>query len=516
MGLRLPSLLVLWLALCYASDIKRGRDPNHGHYVCSTWGNNHFKTFDNDFYVFPGVCDYNFASDCQGSYKEFSVHIQRELNDQGHPDIQYVLVTVKDVAIYLTHKMVVVDGQIVRTPYYRSGILIENSDIYIKLYARVGIVLLWNRGDALMLELDAKFNNQTCGLCGDYNGQPIYNEFISNGMQYNAITFGNLQKINKPDTVCEDPDETKPVDLCEQHREECEALLTAPAFEDCKSRLNLEQYIRACMQDRCACEQVEDSFCLCSTISEYSRQCSHSGGKPQDWRTPQFCRTVYDDMTGKGCVATSQCSCKLHGNLYSPGQNITNECENCTCQSGRWICQDLPCPGTCALEGGAHITTFDGKKYTFHGDCYYVLTKLQSSTNDSHALLGELGPCGSSDKQTCLKMVVLLTDHKQNIVAFKPDGTVLLNENEVHLPHVSASFSVFQPSSYHIIVETNAGLKLQIQLAPMMQLFAIADQSVKGTVQGKYELLSSMEDYSVSELIRGRKRLAAETTESRS
>ncbi|KAL8168519.1 UNVERIFIED_CONTAM: hypothetical protein K2H54_000536 [Gekko kuhli] len=81
---------------------------------------------------------------------------------------------------------------------------------------------------------------------------------------------------------------------------------------------------------------------------------------------------------------------------------------------------------------------------------------------------------------------------------------------------LAASFSVFQPSSYHIIVETNAGLKLQIQLAPMMQLFAIADQSVKGTVQGKYELLSSMEDYSVSELIRGRKLLAAETTESRS
>ncbi|XP_060118384.1 mucin-2 [Heteronotia binoei] len=524
MGKRLPSLLILWLALCYASEIKKGRDPNHGHYVCSTWGNNHFKTFDGDFYQFPGLCDYNFASDCQESYKEFSVHIQRELNDQGHPDIQYVLVTVKDVAIYFTHKMVVVDGQIVRTPYYSSGILIEKTDIYTKMYARVGMVLLWNREDALMFELDAKFNNKTCGLCGDYNGQPIYNEFLSNGLKYNPITFGNLQKINKPNVVCEDPDETQTVPLCDQHREECEALLTAPAFEDCKSRLNLEQYIQACMQDKCACQQVEDSFCLCSTVSEYSRQCSHSGGKPQNWRTSQFCPkscpgnmiymesgspcmdscshleisslceehymdgcfcpegTVYDDITGKGCVATSQCSCKLHGNLYSPGQNITNECENCTCQSGRWICQDLPCPGTCALEGGAHITTFDGKKYTFHGDCYYVLTK--SSKNDSYVLLGELGPCGSTDKQTCLKMVVLLTDHKQNIVVFKPDGTVLLNENEVHLPHVSASFSVFQPSSYHIIVETKLGLKLQIQLVPIMQLFVIADQSVKGVVQG--------------------------------
>ncbi|XP_077175195.1 mucin-2-like [Paroedura picta] len=526
MGLRLPSLLILWVALCYAGELKRGRDPNHGHYVCSTWGNNHFKTFDGDFYQFPGLCDYNFASDCQESYKEFSVHIQRQLNDQNHPGIHNILVTLKDVAIYFNNKMVVVDGQIVRTPYYSSGIHIKKNNIYTEIHTREGIDLLWNGEDALMLELDARFNNKTCGLCGDYNGQPIYNEFLSNGLKYDAITFGNLQKINKPNEECEDPDETQTVDPCNQHREECEALLTSPAFTDCQSRLNLEQYIQACMQDKCACQQAEDSFCLCSTISEFSRQCSHSGGKPQNWRSSQFCPkscpgnmiymesgspcmdscshleisslceehymdgcfcpegTVYDDITGKGCVATNQCSCKLHGNLFSPGQNITNECESCTCQSGRWICQDLPCPGTCALEGGAHITTFDGKKYTFHGDCYYVLTKLQSSKNETNVLLGELGPCGSTGKQTCLKMVVLLVDNKQNIVVFKPDGTVLLNENEVHLPHVSASFSVFQPSSYHIIVETNLGLKLQIQIVPIMQLFTIADQSVKGIVQG--------------------------------
>ncbi|KYO22193.1 hypothetical protein Y1Q_0000777 [Alligator mississippiensis] len=476
---------------------------------------------------------FRFASDCRETYKEFSVHIQRGLNKKGHPEIQNVLVTIKDVKIYLTHKYAAVDEEIVKTPHYMSGILIETSDVYTKVYARAGLVLMWNREDSLMLELDPKFNNHTCGLCGDYNGQQVYNEFISGDMEYNPITYGNEHKINTPNSICEDPDETQQVTTCHQHHDECTQLLTSQAFSDCHSRLNLEMYVNACMQDKCACQEAEDAFCLCSTISEYSRQCSHAGGRPRNWRTEKLCPkscpgnmvyqessspcidtcshleisnlceehymdgcfcpegTVYDDLTEKGCVAVNKCSCKLHGQLYSPGQKIANECEECTCDSGRWICHDLPCPGTCMLEGGSHITTFDGKKYIFHGECYYVLTK--NTVNDSHTLLAELGPCSFEDKQTCLKNVVLLIDHKRNIVVFKADGTVLLNELVIHLPHVTASFSVFQPSSHYLVVHTDFGLRLQIQLLPVMQLFVIVNQTAHGKLQGLCGNFNGME-----------------------
>ncbi|XP_052548689.1 mucin-2 isoform X50 [Tympanuchus pallidicinctus] len=519
MGLRAAGLLVLWLALSNTSEIRKGRTRNHGHYVCSTWGNNHFKTFDGDIYQFPGTCEYNFVSDCQDSYREFSVHIQRALNSNNHPEIQYILVTVTDFTVYLKPDLAVVDGRIVKTPYYSSSLLIENNGVYMKVYAKVGLILIWNQEDALMVELDSKFGNQTCGLCGDYNGVPIYNEFISGVASYNSITYGNLQKISKPNDECEDPDETQALPSCTEHRDECEKLLTSSAFTDCHSRLNLETYIQACMQDKCSCEGSEDSFCLCSTISEYSRQCSHAGGRPGEWRTENFCYktcpgnmvyressspcmdtcshleisslceehymdgcfcpegTVYDDITENGCVPVSECYCRLHGKGYSPGETISNECEECTCDSGRWTCQDLPCPGTCSVEGGSHITTFDGKKYTFHGDCYYVLAK--SAVNNTDALLAELAPCGSTDGQTCLKTVVLLVDDKKNVVVFRSDGSVSLNEMTVNVPHVSASFSVFKPSSYYLIVHTSFGLQLQIQLSPVMQLFVTANQTVQ-------------------------------------
>lgn len=31
------------------------------------------------------------------------------------------------------------------------------------------------------LELDSRFQNHTCGLCGDYNGLQTYSEFLSDG-----------------------------------------------------------------------------------------------------------------------------------------------------------------------------------------------------------------------------------------------------------------------------------------------------------------------------------------------
>uniref|UniRef100_A0AC11DDU0 Uncharacterized protein n=1 Tax=Ovis aries TaxID=9940 RepID=A0AC11DDU0_SHEEP len=525
MRLLLARLAALCLALTWAggTELQReGRTRNHGHSVCSTWGDFHYKTFDGDVFRFPGLCDYNFASDCRDAYKEFALHLKRGPSSSGGPSqVEYILLTVKDDTIYLTRQLTVLNGAMVSTPHYSPGLLIQKTDAYTKVYSRAGLALMWNREDSVMLELDSKFRNHTCGLCGDYNGLQTYSEFLSEGVAFSPVEFGNMQKVNKPEAVCEDPEDTVVPESCSEHRAECEQLLTAAAFESCQGLVPLELYVQACAQDRCRCPQ--NASCVCSTIAEFSRQCSHAGGRPENWRTDAFCPkscpgnmvylesgspcmdtcshlevsnlceehrmdgcfcpegTVFDDIAGGGCIPVSQCGCKLHGHLYTPGQEVTNACEQCVCNAGRWVCRDLQCPGTCSLEGGAHISTFDGRKYTFHGDCYYVLTK---TLNDSYALLGELAPCGFTDKQTCLKTVALLADGKKNVVAFKSDGSVLLNELKVNLPHVTASFSIFQPSSYHLVVTTSFGLKLQIQLLPVMQLFLTLDQAAQGLVQG--------------------------------
>lgn len=125
-----------------------------------------------------------------------------------------------------------------------------------------------------------------------------------------------MQKVNGPDEVCDDPEEEPEPTSCSEHvsggrgpgpraagasspcppltahvcpqRAECERLLTAAAFEACVGLVPLAPYVQACERDRCQC--ALGAACACSTVAEFSRQCSHAGGQPGNWRNATLCR----------------------------------------------------------------------------------------------------------------------------------------------------------------------------------------------------------------------------------
>ncbi|XP_052338847.1 mucin-5AC-like isoform X11 [Oncorhynchus keta] len=498
-----------------------GMNASHNDQVCSTWGNYHFKTFDGDFFQLPSTCNHVVTSLCKSSYEAFNIQMRRQVVD-NQPTISKITMKLDGVVVELSKGVVVVNGQTVTLPVSLSGVSIMKTTSNVKVVAKLGLVAVWNKDDSLMIEMNDKYRNQTCGLCGDFNEVQTYNEFIINGGKLSSSDYGNLWKLDGPLEVCEEPTLTSDESCGDE--EFCQQLFSSAAFSSCTNYLDNDAFVETCLADLCHCDNSTNSFCLCNTISEYSRQCVHAGGKPQQWRTEQFCYktcpnnmeyqecgspcvdtcsnpetrqlcedhctggcfcplgTVFDDVNNSGCIPVSECLCVHNRQVYKSGESYTSNCKECTCAGGQWACTDKDCPGTCSVEGGSHINTYDGKAYTFHGDCSYILTKQCNGTE--FTVLGDIVKCGLTDTETCMRAVTLALSSRSTVIRVQSCGSVFVNQILSQLPLYTAEVTIFKPSSFYIIIQTTLGVQLQIQLSPVMQIFITAISSYKGTTCG--------------------------------
>lgn len=152
------------------------------------------------------------------------------------------------------------------------------------------------------------------------------------GVKLTPIEFGNLQKMDGPTEQCQDPVPVPPRDcspgtvspgvnghwgagpapagaeagggqesgggsgVCPQRGPRlrpqgiCEEVLSSWLFSGCRALVDASSYVQACRQDLCLCEHADRTSCICPTLAEYSRQCTHAGGLPLDWRGPHLCR----------------------------------------------------------------------------------------------------------------------------------------------------------------------------------------------------------------------------------
>ncbi|XP_072277619.1 mucin-2-like [Pyxicephalus adspersus] len=486
----------------------------HNEQVCSTWGYYHFKELDGEIYYYKGKCKYVFASHCKGSKEDFNILFQRTEED-GVPVISYIYLKIHEATIEIHNNSITLDGELVNeTPVDKSRVLIDRIGNNWKIAYSSDIYFMWNGGDSILLKLNRnKYEKQTCGMCGDFNGIP---GLTFDGIETTAVQFGNLQKRNGPTEDCPDvPPSTST--SCKDADKICKNTLTSAAFSSCNMLVDPTSYIDACVQDLCRCSSKNKMSCLCKTFAEYSRQCTHAGGVPENWRTPKLCPqtcpfnmvhkecgspclntcsntersmvcedhgvdgcfcpkdTVLDDINNTGCIPQENCFCVYDGKKYSPGSAYSAPCRACTCSKGKWKCKELPCTSSCSVEGGSHITTFDGLRYNINGDCSYVLAK--HSTGHDFVLLGDLRRCGISNSKSCLKGVVLVLSGGEIVLSVKENCVAFLNWMTIQLPVSVANMTISQPTSFYLNIHTAFGLSLMVQCVPVMQVYIDIDSS---------------------------------------
>ncbi|XP_010081989.1 PREDICTED: mucin-6-like [Pterocles gutturalis] len=486
---------------------------------CSTWGGGHFSTFDKYQYDFTGTCNYIFATVCDETSPDFNIQFRRG------PDKKIARIIIElgpSVIIVEKGSISVRSVGVIKLPYTSNGIQIAPYGRNIRLVAKLmemELVVMWNNDDYLMVLTEKKYMGKTCGMCGNYDGYEL-NEFVSEGKLLDTYKFAALQKMDDPSEIC----------LSEEI-----AISTIPHKKYamiCSQLLNLvsptcsvpkDGFVTRCQLDMQDCSEPGQNNCTCSTLSEYSRQCAMSHQIVSNWRTENFCSvgkcsanqiyeecgspciktcsnpeyscsshctygcfcpegTVLDDVSkNQTCVHIKQCPCTLNGKIYAPGETMKAACRTCKCTMGQWNCRDLPCPGTCSLEGGSFVTTFDSRAYRFHGVCTYVLMKSPSLPHNG-TLMAVYEKSGYSYSETSLSAVIYLSTKDKIVIS---QNELLTDDDELkRLPYRSGGITIFKQSSMYIQMYTTFGLELVVQTSPVFQAYVKVGSQFKGRTLG--------------------------------
>ncbi|XP_030911676.1 mucin-6 [Geospiza fortis] len=179
---------------------------------------------------------------------------------------------------------------------------------------------------------------------------------------------------------------------------------------------------------------------------------------------------LYENLDGR-CVPAEECPCEYGGLAYGRGEQIQTECEICTCTKGKWKCvQKTRCSSTCNLYGEGHITTFDGQRFVFDGNCEYILAMDGCSVNrpiSSFKIVTENVICGKSGV-TCSRSIsiylgnltIILRDETFAISGENPGIRYKVKKNALHL-----MFDIIIPGKYNMTLIWNKHMNFFIKIS---------------------------------------------------
>ncbi|KAM9313180.1 von Willebrand factor [Gastrophryne carolinensis] len=359
---------------------------------CFVTGQSHFKSFDNKYFTFSGICQYLLAKD--NMENTFSVAIET-VQCADDPDAVCTrsasvrLLEMQNITVKLKHGGgVSIDGQDVMLPLLQGPLRLQMTALTsIRLSYREDLQINWDGHGKLLVKLSPLYADSTSGLCGNYNGNQGDDFLSPSGLVEASVEdFGNSWKLSGE---CEDlvKQDTDPCILNPKRarfaEDVCSGLMDL-TFQPCHSEVNPLPYLKNCRYDVCACSNGKE--CLCSAFSSYASACSRRGVLIE-WRTPEFCPMpcsegkifqecgnpcnqtcrslshpdgncgelcmegcycppgLYTNELGE-CVHKQECPCYYDGELFQPDDVFSNHHSMCYCENGLMHCIANDIPGS--------------------------------------------------------------------------------------------------------------------------------------------------------------------------
>ncbi|XP_008281800.1 alpha-tectorin [Stegastes partitus] len=474
--------------------------------TCSASGDPHYLTFDRKAYDFQGTCRYVLANLCNSTHglHQFSVEAKNEAWNGLQVSITAeVFVNVWGYQVHMSrHRrgIVEVNGITRNLPVHLNGSLVSIYASGSRTFVTVdfGLSVSYDGWSTVSVSLPSNYSGQTCGLCGNFNGNPNDEFHAPNGTTVTTPhEFGASWKVAGNYTCSDGCGSSCPRCPNEQPaRAQCEVIRAADGpFSFCHEQVDPAPYFTDCVFDVCVSGNRNQDL-LCRAIQSYVSACQSADVQIYPWRQDTPCRLncaanshyelcgtdcghtcasstnatceqscsegcFCDEgfvRSGTRCVPVQNCGCQHDGFYYDAGESFwTNGCsqrcecrapndlqcsptsctptQQCTIRNGQLGCNDAL--STCTVWGDPHYITFDGALAHFQGTCSYIITQSDTlDANETQFYVAATNNHRGNNRVSFVSAVDIYLRHQaeDSHVRIGPNKRVTVNGNAVSLP----------------------------------------------------------------------------------
>uniref|UniRef100_A0A8C4T620 Alpha-tectorin-like n=1 Tax=Erpetoichthys calabaricus TaxID=27687 RepID=A0A8C4T620_ERPCA len=516
---------------CEITNGVYGCQPNYQG-LCIAAGDPHYYTFDGNAYDFQGTCRYVLAQLCNESLSLESFRVEgknRRWYDSYASITSEVFVYVYGQMIHFSgdyNYMVQVDDINTNVPAYLGNgqIMLYQSGSYSTLQTDFGLTVTYDGYSVVTITLPSRYRGATCGLCGNFNGQP-YDDFITRSgiLASDILQFASDWQIQTNESCCNNCDYSQmcPDESLYRSPNYC-GMMADPngPFRICQQVVDPQLYINNCVYDLCSSGQNSEMFC--QAILSYSGACQVANARVLPWRNGTVCQMEcpenshyelcgtecdqtcspsifsYCDQTcsegcfcdenyqrsGSQCVPIEQCGCLYDGVYYMIDElrwapdcsqkcqctvNGNFECvavscntnQQCTVRNGQRGCYDQM--STCTVMGDPHYFTFDGQVVNFQGTCAYEISRTSgNSSNFTFRVVAENRNRGSALVSFVSAVNIWLSNEMENVyISIGPNNFVQINGIPTSIPAVISSFATAFLDNRFVVVNTSKNMEVR-------------------------------------------------------